>query len=166
MSSKTPCIDCALKCRGVRCRKCVNIRRSANRKQRFCADCGIPISLPSKRCHLHAHEHRQIAFTPSSEKWIATAREEAAKVRVTVRLVLSGDKRLRPLLARHRAWGRLLSEGYSLSGISRASGFHHTSILIGERRLAAHEARFEAHVPDPIITVSKPIKLRIQQEAR
>lgn len=100
---------------------------------------------------------RRLRFEPSFEEWHRAALDEARKAKVPLRLVISGNKlpavpveygriceeqrracleRQKAIVARWKAWRRLKDNPrYSLAGIGRATGWHHTSIMHGLDRL-------------------------------
>lgn len=71
---------------------------------------------------------------PSTEVWVETVRQESERVGAPFPRSLASI-RGRCALARWRAFERLSRE-YSLAGIGRVSGFDHTSVIHGLRRLA------------------------------
>jgi hypothetical protein len=139
MLAMRTCVDCGDPVGGKRCNPChMRYRRARTKK---CETCGTPIRAQCSHCIRHFGQARVARSTPSSAQWLAAVVEEAARVHVRPGAVLSGERTLRPLVARSRAWMRLLAEGYTLSGIGRTSGFHHTTILNVERRLPVFERR-------------------------
>ena len=68
--------------------------------------------------------------TPPREVWIEAATQEARRSRVQPSLVMAGGLGDRVVRARWRAWRRVkdADPGYSLAGIGRISGFHHTTV--------------------------------------
>lgn len=78
-------------------------------------------------------------YEPTKQDWIeiATAHADAARLN---RVKLLAGTRTRPYTdARWRAWRDLMARHphVSFAGAGRISGFHHTSVISGVRRLAA-----------------------------
>ena len=85
---------------------------------------------------------------PPAELWTSIAIEEAVRAFLPPNAVLNGDKRHRASLARWRAWKRLLDmpENFTIAGVARVSGWDHTTILYGLKRLKGLTAA-EAKLP-------------------
>lgn len=104
-----------------------------------CGKCGKPIYRQGM-----CRECSKATTTPSRALWIQTAKEEAAKLNVSSVAVLGGAKGVEIVLARYRAWKRLLKDGYTLSGIKRCTGFDHTSIRNAELAIDTIESKVAA----------------------
>jgi hypothetical protein len=73
---------------------------------------------------------------PSRRRWAQTATEIALALTLDPVALLAGKRGHGYPEARWRAWEELYKTGhYSISGIARASGFHHATILYGLRRV-------------------------------
>lgn len=73
---------------------------------------------------------------PDPQAWI-DAVHEALKENPSLKevKVLAGDRRAKYAQVRWRAWKTLRTAGYSVFGIAVISGFDHTTVLHGLRRL-------------------------------
>ena len=80
---------------------------------------------------------------PSKRTWIQIATQEAEREGVSPVAVMAGVRHGPITRARWRAWERLKRENpsYSLAGIGRVTGFHHTTVMFGLMRLAGVSAR-------------------------
>lgn len=78
------------------------------------------------------------AVSPTDGEWIGAVKTEADLAGVDYRKVLAGARLPQIVFARWRAFQRILDEfpNYSIAGLARTSGFHHSSILYGVSRLA------------------------------
>lgn len=83
------------------------------------------------------------AVEPSKALWRSVATDEAAKAGLDPEDVLDGYKGHRAARARWCAWRRILDdpEGYSAAGVGRVSGWSHTDVIYGMRRLAGETAQ-------------------------
>lgn len=75
------------------------------------------------------HGKYKLGCTP--KRWEAIAREEAAKGGLDPVKLLAGRQSRPYVLARWRAWKRLVDADFSYASIGRASGFDHTSVRYG-----------------------------------
>lgn len=80
---------------------------------------------------------------PKTALWLAIAAEEATKARLPISAVVGWSKKDAAVLARWKAWRRILDSDSRISVLSLAKvcGFDHTSILYAMRRLAGESAR-------------------------
>lgn len=69
--------------------------------------------------------------------WIALASDAALAADLPLDDVLGRARGRKVTLARWQAWKAGRAAGYCIAGIGAASGFHHTSVLFGLRRLDA-----------------------------
>lgn len=85
---------------------------------------------------------RKERHEPPDVVWIAAATEAAREGRLSPGKVLSGDKQPKYCEARWRAWKSVLAIDpvYSVGGLARVSGWNHTSILAGLKRLKEIDA--------------------------
>lgn len=83
------------------------------------------------------------AVEPSKALWIAIATEEAFKAGLDPEDVIDGYKGHKAAKCRWRAWRRLLDmpAGYTVAGVGRISGWSHTDIAYGMRRLLGIPAK-------------------------
>lgn len=86
---------------------------------------GLP-NIPIKKSH-----------EPSRQEWIDAARQAAKEAEVSHREILVGERKHRVARARWRAFQAILEQNPKLSvaGVGRISGFDHTTILHGLKRL-------------------------------
>lgn len=84
------------------------------------------------------------AVEPPKWLWIAVATDEAFKAGLDPEDIIDGYKGHKAARCRWRAWRRLLDmpEGYTVSGVGRITGWSHTDILYGMRRLRGIPAKF------------------------
>ena len=84
---------------------------------------------------------RKVSWQPTDGEWIGVARAVAQDAQIEPALILGGSKLKRPVRARWKAWRKLLADypEYSIAGLARTSGYHHTTILSGLRRLSKIE---------------------------
>lgn len=75
--------------------------------------------------------------TPSRTTWIATAATVAREEGIPVGAIVGGGQTKPVWRARWKAWKAVLDKNadYSVAGLARISGWHHTTILSGLRRL-------------------------------
>lgn len=90
--------------------------------------------------------------------WTRVALQEAALAGVSLAKVTSGSLDERAVWARRKAWKRILDANQGTAGISTASlakvsGFSHTTILWGLRRLAGVAAK-NAHKTKAVLASS------------
>lgn len=85
---------------------------------------------------------RTVMFEPSKEAWIRAATIHANAARVRPSDVMAGRCYRAACNARWLAWRDLATTypGISIAGIGRISGFDHTSVLHGLKRLEAMAA--------------------------
>lgn len=77
---------------------------------------------------------------PPRELWMALVYTESAWGHISPVTVFARDRRREPARVRFRAWRACRLFGYSLPGIGAISGYDHTSVLSGIRRLAREDA--------------------------
>lgn len=75
--------------------------------------------------------------------WIALATDAALAADLPLDDVLSRARGRKVTLARWQAWKAGRAAGYCIAGIGAASGFHHTSVIFGLRRLDAGAAAWD-----------------------
>jgi hypothetical protein len=77
------------------------------------------------------------SFEPLRSDWIAIATQKANEVKIPPGIVLAGAGGYAGVVARWRAWREILDihPQLSIAGVARVSGFDHTTILYGLRRL-------------------------------
>lgn len=82
---------------------------------------------------------RKERFQPTDEEWHRIASEEAAKANIRIAHVVGPSNVRAHAQARWRAWRRILDENphCSIAGVARVSGWDHTSLLSGLKRLDA-----------------------------
>lgn len=78
-------------------------------------------------------------YQPPKSEWVRIATEKANDASVCPVKVLAGVRASAYRVPRWRAWKAILesSPTYSIAGVARTSGFHHTSILSSLKRLEA-----------------------------
>lgn len=91
-----------------------------------------------KKLGLVARSTREILQPPDS-LWVAVATEAAKRHRIKPSYLLAGARAHRVSRARHEAWATFVAQHpeYSIAGLARTSGFNHTSVLAGIKRVAA-----------------------------
>lgn len=77
---------------------------------------------------------------PSLSRYHAYAQREALAAGLPLADVMGRSRSRASVVARWRVWRTLRNEGASYPGIAACSGFDHSSILYGVRRLAVVEA--------------------------
>lgn len=94
---------------------------------------------------------------PTHGEWIGAAMWAAATYGVNYRHIISGYGPRGVALARWRAFEKVLADrpDYSVAGLARTSGFHHSSILHGLARLAGRERGKNATGRMPVYAVEK-----------
>lgn len=88
---------------------------------------------------------REPKMEPPTEAWFDFASEEARKLNCRPADVLGPSKRRRHVVARWRAW-HALKQAYpycSVAGIARVTGYDHTTIRYGIRRLLKEPLGFD-----------------------
>lgn len=82
------------------------------------------------------------ARTPPQEIWTAAATQAATEAGVPLAQVVGPFKNRKAATARWRAWKHVLDQNpqYSIAGLGRASGWDHSSIIWGLRRLGGMPA--------------------------
>jgi hypothetical protein len=75
--------------------------------------------------------------TPTEGEWLGAAAKASLAAGINVRHVLSGSRQRSHVQARWAAWRALLDGNpqFSMKGVGEASGFDHSSVLHGMRRL-------------------------------
>ncbi len=105
-------------------------------------------------------------YEPTKAVWIDKASIRARELRQAPREVLAGAKGKKPSLARWRAWKDVLDEFpcCSIAGVARISGFDHTSVLHGLRRLGGamlqdtRLSRASGRYPSRQAPIPKPVQ--------
>ncbi len=79
------------------------------------------------------------ATKPTDGEWIGAVMLISAKTGIPTRLILAGSRLQHVVEARWQAFRDLLDKHpeYSIAGLARTSGFHHSSILHGLHRLGS-----------------------------
>ena len=83
------------------------------------------------------------AYSPPPEIWRIIVRQTAREARVGAREIMGYNPSQNVVWARWTAWKRLLDEypQYSIAGLARVSGWDHTTILHGLKRLSGEKPR-------------------------
>lgn len=78
-----------------------------------------------------------VATAPTDGEWIGAAMAEGELAGVNYKRILGGDRQAPVALARWKAFKRILDEypNYSVAGLARTSGYHHSTVMYGIRRL-------------------------------
>ena len=96
--------------------------------------------------------HPKIALNqPPDHEWFAIASQMALEAKIRPAAVLGWDMSRKACAARWKAWAAILQSGqYTIAGVARTSGVHHTSILNALKRMekAKSVAVGIARVPD------------------
>lgn len=94
------------------------------------------IATKARRMELPA-KPRLKKCEPTPEMWIAIAKKHADDAKVSVSELLAGRRPQQIVIARWKAWREILetNRDISVSGLARVSGFDHTTILLGLKRL-------------------------------
>lgn len=81
-------------------------------------------------------------WEPSEQEWIAIATRHAEEARIKPSKLLAGCRTKPACIARWKAWEAVLAsnDNYSIAGVARVSGFDHSSIIHGLKRLEAMRA--------------------------
>lgn len=105
----------------------------------------LPLSLVTRRAKHLGLDFPSEAETkrPSKAEWVATATRKAQEARIPASHVLGGAKHRKAVKARWEAWRDILdgNRDYSINGVATVSGFDHTSILHGMKRLGGLPAK-------------------------
>lgn len=77
-----------------------------------------------------------LLMTPTKAEWVACAEQAGKLMGVSPVKILAGVRDMRTVRARRRAFmfALKLNEKYSVAGVARVSGFHHTSVMYALRR--------------------------------
>lgn len=94
---------------------------------------------------------------PSLSRYHAYAQREALAAGLPLADVMGRSQKRAAAVARWRVWRALRNEGASYPGIAASSGFDHSTILYGIRRLAV----VEASQPMPVRTKRIPYDHKI-----
>lgn len=106
------------------------------------------MGIPSYTAWKHARRlkvkplYRSETWTPTEGEWIGAATQAALEAGIYPQWVLGTGSTRRVSRARWKAWKMLLDSNpdFTLAGVGRASGYDHTSVRYGLRRLAQMEA--------------------------
>jgi len=105
---------------------------------------GLPVNSVWNRASRHKIKalSQKEAGTPSIGEWTGAAIQEAQDAGLPPGAILGWKTRKAVCRARWKAWRRVLalSPEYSVKGLSRTCGWHHSTILSGLKRLAELEA--------------------------
>ena len=84
--------------------------------------------------------------TPTEGEWLGAATRAALASGINVKHVLSGSRQRAHVRARWRAWKALLDGNpqFSMKGVAAISGFDHTSVMNGLKRLRELSLRVAA----------------------
>lgn len=81
------------------------------------------------------------------KRWLRTASQAAREAGLNSGLLLSGLRHPAYIEVRWRVWHDLVEAGYSYSSIGRASGYDHTSVRYGHRRIKGLPVRISRWKP-------------------
>lgn len=100
----------------------------------------------AKRLELPDRPHRML-YEPRRADWIRVVSAHAKAQQLAPREVMAGRKFRPAVIARWRAFQQMLDEfpNMSMAGLGRVSGFDHTSILHGLRRINGKTAQETKH---------------------
>lgn len=78
-----------------------------------------------------------VATAPTEGEWIGACMAEGELAGVSWKRIIGGDRHADVALARWKAFKRILDEypNYSVAGIARTAGYHHSTVMYGIRRL-------------------------------
>ncbi len=78
---------------------------------------------------------------PSRQTWIECANQAADAAGIDVAHLLAGVKSKEVVRARQEALAAVMrKKNYSIAGLARVSGFHHSTVLSNLRRLSKNQA--------------------------
>lgn len=107
---------------------------------------------------------RYKTLRPSKETWVRLLEAEATTAVISAVKAFAGDRHRPFVHARWRAWSRARDLGFSVISIAEVSGFDHSSVLNGLRRLneiesarppfTRGEAAVSDHSPAPLTAAS------------
>ena len=96
---------------------------------------GDSIRIRGKRLGLVRHSKLALNQPPEHE-WLATASQIAQEANIRPASVVGWDMSRQASQARWKAWAAMLQSGkYTIAGIARTSGVHHTSILHAMKKM-------------------------------
>jgi hypothetical protein len=92
---------------------------------------------------------RTFRLAPPLHVWISAATCAAQEAGIKPGAIIGGSMQKNVCMARWMAWKRLLDSNprYSLAGLARVSGWHHTTIMYGMRRLAGEGPNYKRPKP-------------------
>lgn len=107
----------------------VNVRKAT------AADSYTPVEMAEHQRHLRGHAPNKKRVP--AELWQASALREAVRARIPLEAVTGRALEWGAVLARWRAWKRVLDADpdYSVLSLAKVSGFDHTTILYAMKRL-------------------------------
>lgn len=130
----------------------VNVRKAT------AADAYIPLDMAEHQRRLRGRVKTK--SVPYSVWWLV-AREEAKNGRVPCLAVVGHSRHWAAVLTRWRSWKRVLDSDadYSIASLATISGFDHTTILHGLKRLADGACEHDRPTAMPPPAPATPIRI-------